>query len=81
MSGQPDPWDAMVQNGDSDEEYIPTGVDGIDAEDQDFEDQDDDYEDTDEDDISNDDELEDNRPCILRFACVTSAESGTGCYA
>lgn len=73
MSGQPDPWDAMVQNGDSDEEYIPTGVDGIDDEDQD-----DGYEDIDEDVISDDDEFEDNRPCIPRSACVTSAESGTG---
>ena len=58
MSGQADPWDAMVQNGDSDEDYIPTGADGIDDEDRDLE-QDDDYRDADEGDTSEDDELED----------------------
>ena len=41
MSGQVDPWDAMVQSDDSDQEYIPTGADGIDDSDLDFEPQDD----------------------------------------
>ena len=81
MSGQPDPWDAMVQNSDSDEEYIYTGVDGIDDEDRDSEEQDDRYSDMDEDGISDDDELEDRSPCMLCLACVTPAESGTGCSA
>ena len=58
MSAQVDPWDAMVQNDDSDQEYVPTGADGIDDEDQDFE-QDYDYQDVDEDDTSDDDELGD----------------------
>lgn len=58
MSGRVDPWDAMVQNDDSDEDYIPTGADGIDDEDQDLEQDGDDYRDADEDDTSEGDELE-----------------------
>lgn len=74
MSGQVDPWDAMVQNDDSDEDYIPTGADGIDDEDQDLED--DYYQDIDEDDVSDDDELGDIgdtvlSPCMLSFSCMT----------
>lgn len=86
MSGEADPWDAMVQNDDSDGDYIPTGADGIDDEDQDFEQQDDyAYEGIDEGDTSDEDELRDIvdivlSPCTLRLSCVTSAEYGTGCF-
>jgi len=84
MSGQADPWDAMAQNDDSDEDYIPTGADGIDDEDEDFE-QDGDYHDVDEDDddISDDAEPGDLgdivlSPCTVRFSCATLAECGIG---
>jgi len=66
MSHQVDPWDAMVQNDDSDEDYLPTGADGIDDEDQDFDQQDDDgddYQDTDEDNIGDGDVF--LSPCML----------------
>jgi len=88
MSGQVDPWDAMVQNDGEDEDYNFTGADGIDDEDQDFEpqDDDDDYRDVDEDDTTDDDEFGDLgdivlSPCTLSFSCVTSAERGTRCFA
>lgn len=86
MSRQADPWDAMVQNDDSDEDYIPIGPDGIDDDDQDFEQQDDDYEDTDEYGPSDDSEPGDAADialslCILGFSCAASAECGTGCFA
>jgi len=81
MSGQADPWDAMAQNDDSDEDYIPTGADGIDDEDEDYEQ--DDYQDVDEDNTSDDGELGDLEdivlsPCMVRSSCVTSAECGSG---
>ena len=60
MSDQTDPWDAMAPNDDSDQEYVPTGADGIDDEDQDFEqqgDDDGDYQDADEGVTSDDDDL------------------------
>ena len=66
MSGQIDPWDAMGQNDDSDEDYIPVGADGTDGG---FEEQDEDYRDMDEDDTSDDDELEVPSPCMLSFIC------------
>ncbi|KAF9654442.1 hypothetical protein BDM02DRAFT_3106854 [Thelephora ganbajun] len=89
MSGQVDPWDAMAQNDDSDEDYIPTGADGIDDEDQDLEQDDDDddsYQGSDDDDTSDDNELRDLgdivlSPCMLSFSRVTSAECGTGRFA
>jgi len=88
MSGQADPWDAMAQNDDSDEDYNFVGADGIDDEDQDLEpqDDDDDYRDGDEDDTSDDDEFGDLgdvvlSPCMLSSSCVTSAERGTGYFA
>jgi len=81
MSGQADPWDEMVQNDDSDQEYIPTGADGIDDEDQDFDLQDDDYDydDTDGGDRSDDDGLGNLgdivlSPCSSPFFRVTPAE-------
>jgi len=85
MSGPADPWDAMVQSDDSDQEYTHTGADGIDDEDQDFELQDDDYDydrDTDDDDASDDNELGNLgnivlSPCTPPFFRVTSAEHGT----
>lgn len=84
MSDQVDPWDAMVQNNDSDEDYLPTGADGIDDEDMDFED-DDDYQYTDEGSDSDDDGLGDIEdvflsPCILGFSCITSAERKIHCF-
>ena len=71
MSGQIDPWDAMAQNDDSDEDYTPTGADGIDD--------DDDYRDIDEDDASDEDELEVLSPCTPSFICMASTELGSGC--
>lgn len=35
MSDHIDPWDAMAQNDDSDQDYLPTGADGIDTSDDD----------------------------------------------
>lgn len=58
MSGQFDPWDAMGQNEDSDEDYVPTGADGIDDGDPEFEQDDDHYQGADEDDASDSDELQ-----------------------
>ena len=86
MSGQVDPWDAMVQNDDSDEDYIPTGADGIDDEDQDFEQDDDHHQDVDEDDTSDDNELQNigNSAlgrCMLCFSYVTSPEWETDRFA
>lgn len=87
MSRQPDPWDAMVQNDDSDQEYVPTGADGTDDEDQDFGRQDDNYFlEVDEDDTSDDYELGDLgdvdfSPCTIPFFCETSSECGTGRFA
>lgn len=85
MSGPADPWDAMAQSDDLNQEYIPTGADGIDDEDQDFELQDDSYDydrDTDDGDTSDDDELGNLgdivlSPCTLPFFRMTSAEHGT----
>lgn len=76
MSGQFDPWDAMGQNDDSDEDYMPTGADGIDDEDPDFEQDDDHYQDADEGGASDDDELRNVGnsalgQCMLNFLCVT----------
>lgn len=57
MSEQVDPWDAMVQTCDSDDDYTPTGADRIGDESvQDFE-EDGNYSDVDDDEIG-DDELE-----------------------
>jgi hypothetical protein len=86
MSDQVDPWDAMVLNDASDEEYIPTGADGIDDEDLDFEQEDDDYQDIGEDDTSGDEDLGNLgdivlSPCIVHFSCVTPAKCGTGSFA
>lgn len=86
MSGQADPWDAMVQHDDSDQEYIPTGADGTDDEDQDFEQEDDDYYlDVDEDDTSDDvpGDMGDAGlgPHTVPFFCRTSAECGTDRFA
>jgi hypothetical protein len=69
MSSQIDPWDAMVQNDDFDEDYIPTGVDGID-------DDLDDYRDIDEDYASDDDGLEVLGLCTLSFTCMPQLNSG-----
>ena len=76
----------MAQSDDSDQEYIPTGADGIDDEDQDFEQGgDDDYDydqDADDDDTSDNDELGNLgdivlSPCGLPFSRVTLTEYGT----
>jgi hypothetical protein len=77
MSGQVDPWDAMVQSDGSDEDYIPTGADGMDDEDQDLEEQVDDLLDID------DDDLRDTilGLCMRGFTWVTSHESRTYCFA
>lgn len=69
MSGRTDPWDAMVQDDESDDDYIPTSADGIE----------DDYRDIDEEDPSDDDELEVLSPCMLSLTCVASAKFTTGC--
>ena len=68
MSDQVDPWDAMVQNDDSDEDYFPTGADGIDATS------------SDDDELG---DIEDTvlSSCMLSFSWMTSAECGTGCFA
>ena len=90
MSGPADPWDAMAQSDDSDQEYIPTGADGIDDEDQDFEQDDGDY-DYDYDQDADDGDTSDNgelvnlgdivlSPCALPFCRVTSTEYGTVCF-
>lgn len=73
MSAQFDPWDAMVQNDDSDEDYVPTGGDGIDD---DLEERDDDYRDIDEDYASDDEELELFSPSMLSFTRVPRLNSG-----
>ena len=74
MSAQIDPWDAMVQNDDSDEDYIPAGGDGIDD---DLEEQDDDDRDIgDEGYASDDEEFEFFSPCMLNFTCVPRLNPG-----
>jgi len=66
MSDQIDPWDAMAQNDDSDEDYLPTGADGIEASD------DDEFGDI------GDTALSSYMPSSY---CMTSTECGTGCFA
>lgn len=68
----------MVQTGDSDEDYTPTGADGVDDESvQDFE-EDENYSDTDEYEVG-DDELEVLSLSMPSFVCVASAERKPGC--
>lgn len=74
MSGLTDPWDAMVQHNDSDEDYIPDGADGIDH---DLEEQEDEYRDIDEDDDTSDgDELDVLSPSILSLIVWPQLNSG-----
>ena len=56
MTGRTDPWEAMAQNDDSDDDYIPSGADGTDDYDQEIGEEVDNYQDIEEDD-SNENEL------------------------
>lgn len=58
MTGRTDPWEAMAQNDDSDDDYIPSGADGTDDDDQEIGEEVDNYRDIEEDD-SNENELGD----------------------
>lgn len=58
MTGRTDPWEAMAQNDDSDDDYIPSGADGTDDDDQEIGEEVDNYRDVEEDD-SNENELGD----------------------
>ena len=75
MSERTDPWDAMVQTDDSDEDYLPSSADGIDEENRDFEEQSDNYDrNIDEDDLRDGDEL---GPCMFALTRVTLAKQST----
>jgi hypothetical protein len=66
MTDQVNPWDAMAQNDDSDEDYLPTGADGIDT-------SDDDELDGIGDPVTS--------SCTLSPSCLALAECITGCFA